>query len=296
MKKNDLIVLDITAMSSEGSGIGRYDGMAVFVPMTAVGDTAEVLILKVKSNCAYGKLLRLITPSPDREENACGTFSKCGGCVYRHISYSAECQIKQKKVEDAVYRIGGISIPPQPICAPSKSERYRNKAQYPINEDGLCGFYAGHSHRIIPCEDCLLQPKEFAKISECFSIFLRNKGLSIYNEQTGKGIIRHLYIRKAEATGQIMVCIVVNGDSLPFSEELVDNLKEILKDSLKTVVLNINKEKTNVILGKRLVAIFGDGYIYDELCGIKVRLSPLSFYQVNRSMAEKLYKKAAEYA
>ncbi|MBR6743317.1 MAG: 23S rRNA (uracil(1939)-C(5))-methyltransferase RlmD [Clostridia bacterium] len=296
MEKNEIIVLTITAMSSEGSGIGRYDGMAVFVPMTAVGDTAEVLILKVKSNCAYGKLLRLITPSPDREENNCDVFSKCGGCVYRHISYSAECQIKQKKVEDAVYRIGGVYMPPQPICAPSKSERYRNKAQYPINEEGLCGFYAGHSHRIIPCEDCLLQPKEFAKISECFSASLRKRGLSIYNEQTGKGLIRHLYIRKAEATGQIMVCIVVNGDSLPFSEELVDSLKEILKDSLKTVVLNINKEKTNVILGKRLVAIFGDGYIYDELCGIKVRLSPLSFYQVNRSMAEKLYKKAAEYA
>ena len=296
MKKNDLIVLNITAMSSEGSGIGRYEGIAVFVPMTAIGDIAEVLILKVKSSCAFGKLVKIIAPSNERIENDCDAFLKCGGCVYRHISYSAECEIKQKKVEDAFLRIGGISLPSQPIEFLNKPERYRNKAQYPINEDCFCGFYANHSHRIIPHRDCYLQPEEFKAVSEIFSDFIKEKSLSIYNEETGRGLIRHLYIRKAEITGQIMVCIVINGGKLPNSNELVERLSNTLKESLKTVVLNINTEKTNVILGKKVVTLFGDGYIYDELCGIRVRLNALSFYQVNRSMAERLYQKVAEYA
>lgn len=295
MKKNDQITLEITAMSSEGSGIGRYEGQAVFVPLTAIGDTAEVLILKVKSNCAFGKLLKVITPSSDREENTCEAFLKCGGCVYRHISYKAECEIKQKKVEDAIFRIGGIEKKAEPIQSGS-SERYRNKAQYPVNENGLCGFFANHSHRIIPCSDCQLQPEEFAKISKIFSDFIREKALSVYNEETGKGLIRHLYIRKAKVTGEIMVSVVINGKTLPFAEELVASFKGAIGDLLKTVVLNKNTEKTNVILGKEQETLFGDGYIVDELCGVKVRLNPLSFYQVNHDMAERLYEKAAEYA
>ncbi len=295
MKKNDQITLEITAMSSEGSGIGRHEGIAVFVPLTAVGDTVEVLILKVKSNLAFGKLLNIIKPSADREENTCAAFSKCGGCVYRHISYPNECEIKQKRVEDAFLRIGGIDKKAEPIQF-GKPLRYRNKAQYPVNENGICGFFANHSHRIIPCGDCLLQPEEFKKISAVFEEFIKEKALPIYNEETGKGLIRHLYIRKAEVTGEIMVSIVINGKTLPFAEELVTRLKEEIGEPVKTVVLNKNTEKTNVILGKKQETLFGDGYIYDELLGVKVRLNPLSFYQVNHDMAERLYKKAAEYA
>lgn len=295
MKKNDRIVLEITAMSSEGNGIGRHEGLAVFVPLTAIGDIVEVLILKVKTNLAFGKLVNIITPSPDREKDSCSAFSKCGGCVYRHISYSSECEIKQKRVEEAVFRIGGIEKRAEPIQSGCK-DRYRNKAQYPVNEEGLCGFYANHSHRIIPSGDCLLQPKEFFLISNIFTEFLKEKALSIYNEETGKGLVRHLYIRKAEVTKQIMVCPVINGKSLPYAEELIERLKAAVGESLKTVVLNINTEKTNVILGEKLVTLFGDGYIFDELCGVKVRLNPLSFYQVNHDMAERLYKKATEYA
>ena len=176
MKKNDQIILEITAMSSEGSGIGRHEGIAVFVPLTAIGDIAEVLILKVKPNLAFGKLIRIITPSPDREENTCPAFSKCGGCVYRHISYSKECEIKQKRVEDAILRIGGIDKKAEHINY-GTSQRYRNKAQYPVNENGSCGFFANHSHRIIPCEDCHLQPVEFAKISRVFEDFIKEKVL-----------------------------------------------------------------------------------------------------------------------
>lgn len=294
MKKNDFIELEITAMSSEGSGIGRYEGLAVFVPMTAIGDRIKAKILKVKSNCAFGKVEEIITASPDRRDIDCAAFSKCGGCVYRHISYEAELRAKQKKVEDAVKRIGGINMEPQPICS-NTPFRYRNKAQYPVSDDYTVGFYASHSHRIIPSGDCRLQPEEFYKISQIFTEWIKGKKLSVYNEQTGKGLIRHLYLRLAVATNELMVCVVINGDSLPDSDELVKLLLEKTGERLKAVVLNINKAKTNVILGNKCKNLYGDGYIYDILCGIKVRIDPLSFYQVNRDMAERLYKKAAEY-
>lgn len=296
MKKNDFIELEITAMSSEGSGIGRYGGLAVFVSQTAIGDTVRVRILKVKQNCAYGKAEEVIKPSADRILQDCEAFSKCGGCVYRHISYEAECLVKQKKVEDAVKRIGGVDMSAQPICKAESADRYRNKAQYPVDVNYSVGFYANHSHRIVPCGDCRLQPEEFYKISEIFTGWIRQKGLSVYDGESGKGLIRHLYIRKAVSTGELMVCIVINGNSLPDSDELVEILKNGSGESLKTVVLNINKAKTNVILGDKCINLYGDGHIFDVLCGVKVRIDPLSFYQVNRDMAEKLYMKAAEYA
>lgn len=296
MKKNDYIELDITAMSSEGSGIGRYEGLAVFVPQTAIGDRIKAKILKVKSSCAFGKVEEIIVRSSDRCEPRCAAFSKCGGCVYRHIDYQAELSIKQQKVEDAIKRIGGIDMAPQPICGGESSDRYRNKAQYPVAEDYTVGFYANHSHRIIPSGDCMLQPQEFYKISEIFTAWISSKRLSVYNEESGRGLVRHLYLRKAVSTGELMVCIVINGSSLPDSSELVEALRAELGDALKTVVLNINKEKTNVILGDKCVNLYGDGYICDMLCGVRVRIAPLSFYQVNRDMAQKLYRKAAEYA
>ncbi|MBE6782005.1 MAG: 23S rRNA (uracil(1939)-C(5))-methyltransferase RlmD [Ruminococcaceae bacterium] len=295
MQKNDIIELDITAMSSEGSGIGRYEGLAVFVPMTALGDKLRVKILKVKSNCAFGKIEEIITPSNSRVESDCEVFSKCGGCVFRHISYSEELKIKQQRVEDAVKRIGCVDKPSNEIVSNLKINGYRNKAQYPISADCSVGFFANHSHRIIPCQNCNLQPEEFSKISAVLTEWMKKSGNTPYTEETGKGLIRHLYIRKAFATGQIMVCLVINGNSLKYENELVLALKELLGEKLKTVVLNINKNKTNVILSDKCKTIFGDGYIYDTLCDTKIRINPLSFYQVNRDMAELLYKKAEEY-
>ncbi len=295
MKKNDIISLDITAMSSEGSGIGRFEGLCVFVPQTAVGDRAEVRILKVKSNCAFAKLEKVISPSPDRVGADCPVFSKCGGCVYRHISYSAELKIKEQRVEDAVRRIGKIDVSPKKISF-GADLRYRNKAQYPIAADFTVGFYANHSHRIIPSSDCKLQPEIFFKITELFCGFLKENRLSVYDEKTGRGLVRHLYIRQAEKTDEIMVSVVINGESLPKSEELVSILRNNIGEKLKTVLLNVNREKTNVILGNKNITLYGEGVIYDILCGVKVRINPLSFYQVNRTMAEKLYEKAMEYA
>ena len=296
MQKNEIIDLEITAVSSEGSGIGRADGLAVFVPMTAVGDKLKVRILKVKSNCAFGKIEKLVTASDIRCEPDCPVFSKCGGCVYRHISYEEELKIKQQRVEDAIKRIGGVDMNAKPIVSDLKSEGYRNKAQYPVAADGSVGFFANHSHRIISSDTCALQPEEFTLICEVFRFWMKTSGNKPYCEETGKGLIRHLYIRKAVVTGEIMVCLVINGDKVVAAERLVQDLRAQLGDSLKTVVLNINKNKTNVILSDRCVNLFGEGYIYDILCGVKIRISPLSFYQVNHDMAERLYEKAREYA
>lgn len=296
MQKNDLIQLNITDMSAEGAGVGRYDGLAVFVPMSAPGDLLTVRVLKVKSSYAYGKIEQILSPSDLRCENDCAAFSKCGGCVYRHLTYDAETAIKQNRVEQALRRIGGIDLSSQPIVRAKNGCRTRNKAQYPIDPSGRVGFFAPHSHRVVPCDDCALQPEEFSRIAACFENWLKETGQTIYNEETGKGLLRHLYIRKATVTGEIMVCVVAGGHRLPQADRLVEELKTCLGDDLKTVVLNINTKKTNVILSDSCVNLYGDGYIYDVLCGVKVRLSPLSFYQVNHDMAEKLYEKAAEYA
>ena len=295
MQKNQEIVLEITDITTEGSGVGRYDGMAVFVPLTAVGDRARVKILKVKKTYAYGKLIELIMPSKNRIENDCPHFSKCGGCVFRHISYDAECSLKTNKVYETVKRIGGIDLRPQQIIA-DIIDRYRNKAQYPVAENGGVGFYAFHSHRIIECDDCILQPEIFSKITASVSRWINQYSISVYDEQKHKGLLRHVYIRKAEVTGEIMVAFVINGNSLPFEKEIIEQLKSVCGDNLKSVQININKENTNVILGKECKTLFGSDYITDILCGIKVRLSALSFYQVNHTMAQKLYNKACEYA
>ncbi len=295
MKKNEIIKLEITDISSLGSGVGRYNDMVVFVPHTAIGDVLDVRILKVKPNCAYGKIENIITPSKDRTAVDCTAFFKCGGCVYRHISYECEAKIKENSVEQTIKRIGKVDMAPQKIVVDSPL-RYRNKAQYPINQNYEVGFFAPHSHRIVSCGDCLLQPEEFYKITTLFENWCKATNQTVYNEETGKGLIRHLYLRKATVSNEIMVCVVINGSNLPQSESLVEELKTLLGHSLKTVVLNINTKKTNVILSEKIKVLYGDGYIYDELRGVKIRLSPLSFYQVNHTMAEKLYEKAEEYA
>lgn len=295
MQKNSEIILEITDITTEGSGVGRSEGMAVFVPLTAVGDKAKVKILKVKKTYAYGKLIELIAPSPQRIENDCPHFSKCGGCVFRHISYNAECSLKSNKVYETVKRIGGVDLIPQPIIS-QDPDRYRNKAQYPVADNGGVGFYAFHSHRIIECSDCLLQPEIFSQITDKVSEWVRENNISIYDEKKHMGLLRHIYIRKAEITNEIMVVFVINSNSLPFAENIIDSIKSVCKSDLKSIQININKENTNVILGKECKTLYGEDYITDVLCGVKVRLSALSFYQVNHAMAEKLYEKAREYA
>ena len=297
IKKNLDLKLQIVDMTTEGSGIGKIDGMAVFVPGTAPGDIVTAHIIKVKKNYAIGKVLKINKPSNDRIENDCDCFPACGGCAYRHISYEAEKKIKQKRVTDAFQRIGKIDIVPNPILT-GNTERYRNKAQFPVRmQSGKLetGFFAEKTHRIIPCSDCILQPAEVSDILNFIKKWLLQNPVSIYNEETGTGLVRHIYIRKAFNTGEIMVCIVINGEKMPRSDSLVNSLTGEFPQ-IETIVLNVNTENTNVILGKKCVNIYGDGYITDILCGKKFRISPLSFYQVNHDTAEILYEKAAEYA
>ncbi|MBQ2093868.1 MAG: 23S rRNA (uracil(1939)-C(5))-methyltransferase RlmD, partial [Ruminococcus sp.] len=287
LKKNDIIELNITSATAEGSGVGKTDeGIAVFMPLSAVGDFLRVKILKVKKTYAFGKIEEIITPSKDRTEPDCECFSKCGGCVWRHIKYSAECDIKSQKVADAVTRIGGINTDIKPIIACDQTERYRNKAQFPVGRDKdgnlLIGFYAFHSHRIVNCSDCSLQPKIFSEVIEVTREFIELTNASVYVEQTGKGRLRHLYIRIGEKTDELIVCYVVNGNGIKGEDILVKMLRERIPN-LKTVIFNSNRENTNVVLGAKNRTAYGNGYITDELCGLNFKISPFSFWQVNRS-------------
>ncbi len=300
MKKNDIVKIKITSATAEGSGVGKTeDNIVVFVPMTAIGDEIEARILKVKKTYAFGKIEKIITPSSARISPDCPNFSKCGGCVWRHISYDEELKIKSQKVRDAVERIGGISTEFRPIIGSDRVNRYRNKAQFPVGKDkeggAVIGFYAFHSHRIIDCDDCALQPEIFKTVMDVTRDFIERTNTDIYDESTGKGRLRHLYIRLGEVTNELMVCYVVNGNGLKQEDMLVKMLRESLPN-LKTVVFNSNREKTNVILGNKNRVAYGKGYITDVLCRLKFKISPFSFWQVNRAQAEKLYSKAKEYA
>lgn len=296
MNKNDELILKITDVTNEGSGVAKYDGMAVFVPSTAVGDKISAKILKVKKTYAYGKVMEILEPANCRITPDCDAFPKCGGCVFRHIDYKAELTLKENKVYECVKRIGGVDLKPQSILYGENTDSYRNKAQYPINNEGKAGFYAFHSHRIIPCSDCKLQPEIFTQIVKICEDWIKEYNISIYDESCHKGLLRHLYLRIAEKTNEIMVVFVINGNTLPNAEKCIEKLESLCGENLKSVQININKEDTNVVLGLQCKTLYGEDYITDILCDVKVRLSPLSFYQVNRTMAEMLYKKASEYA
>lgn len=298
MKKNDLIELSVTDVTLEGSGVGHVDGIAVFVPATVTGDKVLAHILKVKPNCAFAKAEKILSPSELRIDADCPSFLKCGGCAFRHINYNAELEIKENAVKNNLRRIGKCEPEFEKITF-LRENGYRNKCQYPVSEkDGsICiGFFAPHSHRVTDSESCALEPSEFKECIGVFRKFIKDYNISAYDEMTGKGLLRHIYLRKAFATEEILVCAVINGDSLPNADKLIGMLKEKLNEKLKSFAVNINKKKTNVILGEKCIPLYGDGYITDVLCDVKVRISPLSFYQVNHDMAELLYKKAAEYA
>lgn len=299
MKKNDKVTIEITAMSSEGMGIGRHENIAVFVQSAAIGDVVDVIIIKVLKKYCIGKIINFVKTSCDRVTSDCDVFGSCGGCAYRHINYKAECKIKHQRVEDAIRRIGGINAPVLEIIPAKNTIGYRNKAQYPVGYDSnkqlITGFYALHSHRIVNNTNCALQPVEFEDILKVCIEFLKDKNIDAYDEIENKGLVRHIYIRKAEATGEILVCVVINTDDIPHKNELVQLLLQANKN-IVGVVLNINKQRTNVILGNKTRVLWGRDYIIDQLCGVKFRISPLSFYQVNSIMAQRLYTIAAEYA
>ena len=298
LSKNDKIELTIDSLTSEGSGVGRYDGLAVFVRGTVPQDKIIAHIIKRSKNYAVGIIDKIIQPSPERIESDCPYSKKCGGCSFRHMTYDEELKYKKSRVQDALERIGHIDIEVDEIIGADDLAHYRNKAQYPVDiADGemLAGFYAYKSHRIIPCADCKLQPTEFEQGLKAFSKWVESENITSYNEQTGRGLLRHIYFRKGFATGEIMACAVINADSIPNSDLLISLLKEKV-DGLVSVAVNVNKEKTNVILGRETKIIWGEKSIKDKLLGKTFLISPDSFYQVNHNQCEKLYKKARELA
>ncbi|MBR2152872.1 MAG: 23S rRNA (uracil(1939)-C(5))-methyltransferase RlmD [Clostridia bacterium] len=299
IKKNSIVEIYIDDMTVEGAGVGHIDGAAVFVDNSVVGDHLEIIIIKAAKNYFVGKIKKILNPSKLRIENDCASFPRCGGCAFRNISYQSECEIKQKRVLDCIKRIAKNDTVPNDIVGCESTSFYRNKAQYKfaLDRDGniQIGFFARHSHRVIDCENCLLQPKEFEKIVKIVRNYAENNNISVYDETTGKGLLRQLYIRKGFATNEIMVCLVINGNRLYNGEDLVSELTQNIPE-IASIVININRDKTNVILGDECQTLYGKDTISDIFCGVKFSLSPHSFYQVNPIQAEKLFKKAEEYA
>ena len=298
MKKNDIVEIEITALSSECSGIGKKDGMVIFVPFSAIGDKLKVKILKVNKTYCYGKIERIITPSPDRVTPDCPVYTKCGGCSLRHISYEAQLRAKEQFVKDAFTRIGGLSPEFLPIIRNTNINGYRNKLQIPIgtDKDGnlIAGFYAFHSHRIVPCEKCLLQPDIFSKITADFLKISTGLNLTAYDETTHKGILRHLYLRKGYYSGEICLCIVV-AKNVPEIKILSDKLLEKYPEIVSSVI-NVNNRDTNVILGDEEIVLTSKNYICDIMCKNAVNIAPKAFYQVNTPCAEQLYSSACDFA
>ncbi|MBQ5332305.1 MAG: 23S rRNA (uracil(1939)-C(5))-methyltransferase RlmD [Oscillospiraceae bacterium] len=308
LSKNDIIErLEITDVTAEGNGVGHIaapdgSGAAVFVSGAVTGDVIRCKIVKEQKSYYYGIILELLTPSPDRADRGCNVKNTCGGCVFRHISYSAELKIKENIVKNAFVRLGKFpedSFEYEPIEGCTETDGYRNKAQYPVaaDRDGktVCGFYANRSHRVIPCTDCKLQPDIFSDILRFTMEYVNRKHISPYNEKTGTGLLRHIYIRRGYHSGEIAVCFVVrkniSRELCPLGTELMSRFPEI-----KSVMMNINPANTNVIMGDKLQCIAGEEYITDTMCGNKIILNPLSFYQVNTPQAERLYAIAADYA
>lgn len=303
MKKEDIVTLKIEDLGSDGLGIGRVEGMAVFVKDTVIGDEIQAKIIKLKKNYAFGRLEKILTPSPDRVEPVCPVARQCGGCQIQAMAYPAQLRFKENKVRNSLTRIGGFA-PEQidrimePIIGMEVPFHYRNKAQFPIGTDRegrlKAGFYAGRTHSIIDNHDCALGIPQNKEILEAVLEHMRSHRISAYDETTGKGLVRHVMTRCGFATGQIMVCIVINGNRMPGEKELVRSLSCL--PGMTGILLNYNKEKTNVILGRETCLLWGKEYIEDRIGAVTYRISSLSFYQVNPVQTERLYNTALEYA
>ena len=304
MRKNDIVKLQITDIGVGGEGIGKVDGYTLFVKDAVIGDVIEAKVMKAKKNYGYAKLLHILTASEGREKNPkCGIARKCGGCQIQEMKYEWQLRFKEEKVRDSLMRIG--QIPErlldeimEPILGMEEPFYYRNKAQFPIGTDKngrpVAGFYAGRTHSIIPVKDCVLGVPVNKEILDCILCFMEEFQVPAYDEIHHEGLVRHVLIRYGFRTGEIMVCLVINGTSLPKAEILAERLAAI--KNMTSISLCINREKTNVIMGNEVRVLWGHGYITDWIGNVKYQISPLSFYQVNPKQTEKLYKTALEYA
>lgn len=296
--KNNHYVLDIQDIGVNGEGIGKLEGFTFFVDKALPNETVEIIATKLKKSYGYGKLVNIITPSPDRVEPVCQVAGRCGGCSLQHLLYSAQLKFKTNKVAQNLARIGSFeNIEVLPAIGMDKPIRYRNKAQYPVSViDGklVCGFYANHSHRVIPCEDCLINHEDNKDIINAIKAFMNSCRLTAYNEEEHKGFLRHIVIKNGVHTDEAMVCLVVNAKSFKYKKELITALSAF--NTIKSIVISYNTDKTNVILGKTTEVIYGKETITDYIDSLKFNISPLSFFQVNPEQTEKLYRTALDFA
>ena len=298
-RKNDLVTLEIEDCGIDGEGIGKADGFTVFVKDAVIGDTVTAKIIKAKKNYGYGRLMEVLKPSPYRVEPKCEFARQCGGCQLQALSYDQQLVFKTNKVKGHLERIGGFTdIPMEPIIGMDELFHYRNKAQFPVgrNKEGkiVTGFYAGRTHNIIENRDCALGVAENKEVLNRVISHMEKYGIEPYNEATGKGLVRHVLIRYGYFTKEVMVCLILNGNKLPKEELLVKSLCEI--PGMTSITINVNKKRSNVILGEEIRLLWGQEYITDRIGDISYQISPLSFYQVNPMQTQKLYAKALEYA
>ena len=298
-RKNDMVTLEIVDCGTDGEGIGKADGFTVFVKDAVIGDVVTAKIMKAKKNYGYGRLIEVLKPSPYRIEPVCPSARQCGGCQLQALAYQEQLAFKEKKLKGHLERIGGFTdLPMEPIIGMEEPYHYRNKAQFPVgrNKDGriVAGFYAGRTHSIIENRDCALGIKVNQEILDRVLAHMERFHIEPYNEVTGKGLVRHVFIRYGFFTDEIMVCLVINGQQIPHEKELIRSLCEL--KGMTSICLNINKKRNNVILGEQIKVLWGQGYITDKIGNISYEISPLSFFQINPYQTWKLYSKALEYA
>lgn len=283
----------IEGYASDGAGVARIGGMAVFVRGALRGELADIFIEHVGHNAAWGRAEGIREPSPARIAPDCPYYGQCGGCQFRHMRYEEELEAKRQRVEDALRRIGGVEITVPVIHGAENTRRYRNKVQFPV-ADGAVGYYQGRTHRVVDIDDCLLQPEEDSACRRAFKGWMEQFHIPAYHERTGRGLVRHLFLR-ANSNGEVLCCVVANGGTLPHEEELVEALRTAAP-GLSGVVLSVNRKKTNVILGNEYRILWGRDWLEETLCGHRFRLSVPSFFQVNRAQTEVLYRRALEFA
>ena len=301
VKKNEEYIVDIIDNGYEGEGIAKINDYIIFIPQAIKGEKCKILILKTTASHGFGKILEILETASSREKVDCSTYTRCGGCNLRHISYQTTLKMKQEVVQNLVNKTLKQKIAVQNTIGMKNPYNYRNKAQYPLgyakNGEVVTGIFAARTHEVIPMKECKIQNPISEQIATTIVEFLNQNKISVYNEKTGKGLFRHIVIKVGVKTKEIMCVLVINGENIPKEKELVECIIDGLKQSefkLKTVVKNINTKNTNVILGNKNITIYGDGYIYDKLGDYTFKISPMSFYQTNPVQTEVLYNKAIE--
>lgn len=297
LEKNQIYETVVTDYTTEGQGIAHIEGCAVFLPNAIAGEKIRVRIELVRKTWASGKIVEIIEKSPHRVNRECPVAKLCGGCDFWHMDYDEETRLKAERVRSCLNRIGGEHLEEMPILAAPDCHGYRNKAQYPVSSKkgrAYAGFFRAGTHDVVETQRCLILPEETDRVKDLVVDYVNQYRIPAYDETTGKGLLRHIYVRRGQVSGQILVCLVINGEKLPHVSALIERLKTV--PGFTTLVLSINQKKGNAVLGDRFITLYGEGFIEDTLCGLNFRLSPRSFYQVNHHQAQRLYQAAIQQA